>query len=210
MGFSLACRTGRRISENVIVHPDIQGSGVLKGIVMNRGMAVIGKKIKFFSKADTDPFLLWGSTTNLLGRFSIANIPPGDYCVYLGAEDRKKPDTPFHILDTSIGDGEEKFIRIPLEGATLSGRVVDRWGQPANGAFVQIGLPFEQNLKTQYAMKFGPRRSTQANEYGVFSFGDVQPGRYEIWSSRYSSGVSKKRSVEVGQENITDACLVLE
>jgi len=198
------------VPENVIVHPDIQSGGVLKGIVMSRGMPVIGKKIKFFPKADTDPFLLWESTTNLLGRFSITNVPSGDYYVFLRAEDAENPDTPFRILDVSIGDAEEKFMRISLEGATLSGRVVDRWGQPANGAFVQIGLPFALNHKTQCAVKYGPRRSTQANEYGVFSFSDVQPGRYEIWSSRYSIGVSKKQSVEVGEENITNARLVLE
>ncbi|MFH1737659.1 MAG: carboxypeptidase-like regulatory domain-containing protein, partial [bacterium] len=59
---------------------------------------------------------------------------------------------------------------------------------------------FAHNLKTQCAMKYGPRRSTQANENGVFSFSDVQPGRYEIWSSRYSIGISQKQWIEVGEE----------
>ncbi|MFH1742114.1 MAG: carboxypeptidase-like regulatory domain-containing protein, partial [bacterium] len=213
--------------ESVIVHPEIKGDGVLKGVVLVRGMPVIGRRVRLISHPDSDPFLFFQTTSNLLGRFTIENIPPGDYHAIICGEDSYQtgsigeyeafmrgeqfsgPDSDFRMVDVSIGVGKEEFIRIPLEGVSLSGQVVDRNGCPANGAYVQIGLPFKHNQKTRCSVFFGPARSTQADEYGRFSFSNLQAGKYEIWASRYSIGVSEKGWVEVGEENVVGVRIVL-
>lgn len=117
--------------------------------------------------------------TDADGRYRIAGLPYGEYALsvewpddtpYLGAAPRIE-----FVLDEDVPYAcQEIGVVAPID-SSISGVVLDREGQPAAGAFVQLGLADQADLSRGRA---GMGFTTGPD--GHYRFDDLPPGRYLV------------------------------
>lgn len=133
------------------------------------------------------------ATTDAAGRFVFASVLPGSYAMrairevdgYLLPED----------LALAVAEGEVRDdIRIALvQGAGISGRVMDSDGRPSGGARVEVLAPgFEDGVEGVYGV-----RSVQADINGEYRIFPLVPGPYVI-RARSLPGFGRGRRPAIG------------
>jgi len=111
----------------------------------------------------------YGALTNAEGRFTIANLPPGNYSLLVdrvGFIDMSSPGSPTLVLKT----GEKKDamkLKLTPTGA-ITGRVLDPEGKPVE--FIQVRA------------ESGGRwdRGGVTDDRGVYRIGGLRPGKYRV------------------------------
>ncbi|MFB3787998.1 MAG: carboxypeptidase regulatory-like domain-containing protein [bacterium] len=196
---------GQPVSE--FVYAPQSGEGVLKGVVIFSGDNVSGEPVYLVDSRAHPPLRIYAQSTSEMGRFAFEGLPPGMYHLIIGGS---HPDKPFRWLEVAIEEKENKFLEISLNGPMISGFTIGPDNHPASGAYVQLRLP---EAKTQILRPYTilrPARSTQAGEFGQYQFPHLQEGTYELWSSRYSVGLSPVRPAEIKTEDVKDVNLQLK
>jgi Carboxypeptidase regulatory-like domain len=112
-----------------------------------------------------------GALTNVEGRFSMANVPPGNFTVtaeHVGFVAYLEPGRPWTQVFLKAGDRKDDLkLKLTPTGA-IAGRVAAADGEPAEGVTV-----FAETGPT------GTRAAT-TDEKGQFRIGGLQPGKYRV------------------------------
>lgn len=133
--------------------------------------------------------------TDNIGKFEISRLSVGSYEIIVSAPGYTSSRASADLPARRFGMAEVDLRNIELDPAgSISGEVVDRFGQPVAGAQVAYGDPpaWEQGAIT--------------NEKGIFRMTELPPGRY-LLSGRHpeaGQGVSRREiRVYAGQDSPT-------
>ncbi|MBD3267946.1 hypothetical protein GF373_14870, partial [bacterium] len=184
-----------RAGHHVIILDATAGNHTLKGLITHKGMPQKDRLVTVFPADERSPYPIFQTKTNAFGRFAVNGIAAGTYNIFAEYA-YKETNHPFGFTQIHLNNRDE-FIQMELKGQSVSGVVMGPYGNPLAGAYVQIGLVFHENAYLKAAFNHGPRRSTQADEFGRFQFDDVQAGAYELFASHISYGVSAKERIDV-------------
>jgi hypothetical protein len=126
----------------------------------------------------------FGATTGADGRFTIENIPPGEYRLYAtraggyvpGEYGQRTPTG--RGISLELGAGEKKTdIQLSLTPTgSISGRVYDRDGEPAGRATVQALRPYYRDGRRALTMV----QSVATNDRGEYRLFWLPPGQYYV------------------------------
>ena len=127
------------------------------------------------------------TTTDASGRFAVANVPVGRQTVLIRADgffvESTTPNTPLAAraeVPVTVTAGATP-VAIPnvsmVQGGTVSGRVVDPFGNPLPFVRVQALRPEAGTLNSGVIPDFGNRMTDDRGEYRMFF---VPPGEYVI------------------------------
>ncbi|MGC4052001.1 MAG: carboxypeptidase-like regulatory domain-containing protein [Paludibaculum sp.] len=126
-----------------------------------------------------------GGFTDNNGKFRLTKLKPGSYRIFAEKADftpvRRGP-----LLLPVLEEGRElKGIRVELQPlATVSGRVVDEYGEPVSGATVQL-TPRAGTSRRPSIVPIGGTAST--DDRGVFLIHRALPGQYLLAASHMES-----------------------
>jgi hypothetical protein len=166
--------------------PVLAQSGAIEGVVINpnTGLGIPGVAVTLYTRQA----VRYEVTTDSSGAFRATNVAPGNYEVRFEKDSyvagRREPSQPYVVTpDQSPG-------RIRLEmtrQAVVSGRLVDREGNPVRG--VQV--------------KLGDRPAAAVTASGEFRFTDVAPGYYTLIAiPRQAKSVNNGNEPAQDQERI--------
>ncbi len=133
--------------------------------------------------------------THTDGQFEFPRLSVGHYTITISATGYLSTRLNAELLArrSSVSDLDLRTIELDPAGS-ISGEVVDRYGQPVAVAQVTYGEPPQWD------------KSTLTNEKGIFRLGEVPPGRYRL-SARHSEGgeTMSRREIRVfaGQDSPT-------
>ena len=156
----------------------------LEGVVARLGTGEPLARATVTLARDRSPFQVLSTTTDASGRFSFPNVSPGEYRLqashqgpYIPAEygQRKRGERGIPI---TIQPGQ-KITEIRLELAptgSISGRILDRDGEPLGRAEVQALQSFYQDGHRGLY----PVQTVMTNDLGEYRLRLLQPGRYWI------------------------------
>jgi len=145
--------------------------GRISGIVTSDSGEPLGDSSAGFSPVEASATFPWSSFSNVApikpdGSYISALFLPGKYEVRVSTEDFIEPKP--QIVEVLAGVTLPHVDFTVLQGATVSGRVVDEAGNPVPGARVQhVG--------------YGHREAV-AKEGGIFAFRGLKPGRFEYFT----------------------------
>jgi hypothetical protein len=121
--------------------------------------------------------------TDDAGRFALTGIRAGRYQLVAektgfartryGTTNPLEPPTLIAVADGAAVNGVD--IRMP-RGASISGRVLDENGDAVVGATVSAAMPRSIASET----RFGPSRSADTDDRGIYRLGDLPAGRYIV------------------------------
>lgn len=135
------------------------------------------------TESEAEPPIVYGAMSNAQGRFSIPDIPPGQYTVgskkrgFILVPDRKKSTVTLFgelKLQLKVGERPADLVLPMVMRATIAGRVLDEHGDPLINANV---IAMSVNRETG--------ASVQTNGRGEFRL-SVPPGKYTVEGSKFS------------------------
>lgn len=119
-----------------------------------------------------------GAVTGSDGQFRVENLAPGDYRVTLRREGFGIPRSTISSLRLKLEPGAARtglrFFMSPQ--ASVSGRVLDEFGEPVSGAIVQLA----RRVAARGATSDIPGHSASTDDLGNFHMPAVEPGRYVL------------------------------
>jgi hypothetical protein len=162
--------------------------GSIEGVVLNQanGQPLGGVHIRLLDAMIVESAThAWGAVTDAAGHFSIAAIPPGTYTVELERTGFLQVPGAGFMSQTEIDvrPGEHLAGRqlgtSPL--ISISGRVVNQYGDPVAGTQVQASTEASTrgSVNTGPIMRMGPYSAKYADERGQFRL-FVAPGKYYL------------------------------
>ena len=161
---------------------------------------------------------LWGyATTDEDGRYTISNIPDGEYylsvffCHFYDCVQRWWPDVedPAAAEPVIVTDGttqpESIDFKLPVQlgNSTLSGTVLDQDGAPLTQANVSI-MPYEVITPGGTVDLWSTQLHTITDSEGKYSFSTLPAGTYLVYTSYWGEGSFDEQWYS-GAENPTDA-----
>lgn len=152
------------------------GTGSIRGQVVDgvTGRPVARARIRLMGRSPKGPILTDGT-----GGFSFAGLAPGPYTFRIernGYMATAFPETGRYVRASMrpfmLANGESREdVSIPIfRGGSISGRLVDAYGEPLDGAMVMLVAASGQ--------RGGMRGATQTNDLGEFRVPRIMPGRY--------------------------------
>ena len=136
-----------------------------------------------FYASEAEPSIVYGAVSNAHGRFSIPDIPPGEYSIlpekhgFIFVPDRKKNNIRFDGAQRMRFTARERPYDLVLPMVArgiIAGRVLDEHGDPLINATARAE---SLNRETE--------ASVQTNGRGEFRL-SVPPGKYYVEGSRWS------------------------
>ncbi len=156
----------------------MEAQGIAEGIVVDTSGAPQPNASIMFQSASSDISIIPTTTTRADGRFTLSHLAAGDYAVSLRNGDQNGKYTP--VGHAVLRAGERKtglrFV-VPVEAAVpagasaISGRVVDKEGQPIEGLKIEAEAFHDAR---------GLRRVATTNENGAFQLERLEARRYRL------------------------------
>jgi protocatechuate 3,4-dioxygenase beta subunit len=154
------------------------------------GRPLAGVHVRVFTIGASGNLGSYGALTDRDGHFSISGIKPGSY-LYFGQKTgyvslRKGGGgaaVPFDTLSLKAGD---KLTGMKLEmqpRATISGRVLDEYGDPMQNVNVQV-TPVSPDAPVAFSLTNASAQTDDRGEYRI----PVAGGRYHVKANLFSSG----------------------
>jgi hypothetical protein len=141
--------------------------------------------------SEPDPSIVYGGMSDAHGRFSIPDIPPGDYSIlpekhgFIFVPDRKKNKVTFDgslRLQLRAGERLTDLVLRMVARAVIAGRVLDEHGDPLINA-----------TATAKSLNRETGATIQTNGRGEFRL-SVPPGKYYVEGSRWSDSETTSES----------------
>jgi len=141
----------------------------LSGVVTNAvtGAPILRAHVSIQSGGESER--QYGAITNGEGRFTMTQLPPGNYSVSAeraGFVMPRNPAGPFAEVKLSPGDKKESFKLTLVPTGAISGRVSDAAGEPMQGVSVTA--------------EGGSGGQSATDDKGQFRIGGLRPGKYRI------------------------------
>ena len=160
-----------------------QISGML--VAADTGVAIRNARIALAGDGPSDPLV---QTTDEQGAFVFSNLEPGRYRLwaaksgYVTVSYRDRgPGTPRGgtFIFVAAGQRVDRLsFRMP-RGAVISGTVLDEFGEPAHGAYVQVsGFAITAGRRTRV-----PTGAAQVDDRGAYRVASLPPGEYVVVAS---------------------------
>lgn len=178
---------------SVVVQRPTEGTGVITGIVFLASGAPAANVY-----VDADPIGQRGSEgamTDSDGRFSIEKLPAPVYELSVDGDSGS-------VVLNNVPVGSDVTLRLnpPLR---VAGQVVDESGQPVPNARVRFESADESFDAGEFMTMFmaDSGNTTETDDAGHFTFGNVEPGRYvfKAKSASRGSGASMPVTLAVGR-----------
>jgi hypothetical protein len=175
----------------------------IEGVVVNQanGQPMAGVHVRFLSIASSADGQPYGAISDRAGHFSIASLPAG---AYIADALRRgfffvspKGETPMRRVTLKAGQQLADFKIEMVQGATISGRVVDDNGDP-----VQTNVHAE--AEAERVMMNAGSYYCSTDERGEFHL-SIAPGKYYIVASPNNRGMFINQSVEIRTDGSIDA-----
>jgi hypothetical protein len=136
----------------------------------------------------------FGAMSDSAGHFSIARIPPGGYfCIgertgYLTLRKGGSSNVPFPSVTLKSGERVTDYRLELTPRATVSGRVLDEYGDPMQNAQVQIS-PVSSDAPVAFSMSGGSGQTDDRGEYRL----PAGPGN-ACGSASFRDGRARRRT----------------
>jgi protocatechuate 3,4-dioxygenase beta subunit len=166
--------------------PLIAQQSSVEGVVVNRtnGQPIEGVHVRFILGIDIQhASLSYGAITDAAGKYSISAMQPGYYTVDWNRtgflQGMGKETAPRRRMEVELSRGERRVV-LNLEMsslATISGRLVDQYGDPVPNVQIQLMEKGENpNFDTRYSGFFGIKTTDTKGQFRLFT----PPGKYYI------------------------------
>jgi protocatechuate 3,4-dioxygenase beta subunit len=123
------------------------------------------------------------------GAFEAANVPPGDYILFAtrgGYQSGRYPEragqTP-GVLSLGPGETKDRITIVMRRLGAISGRIVDRNGDPVEGVLVSALSVLPRALRSYLAATATGAAARRTNDQGEFRIYNVPPGDYFVVAS---------------------------
>jgi protocatechuate 3,4-dioxygenase beta subunit len=154
----------------------------LEGTVVNQatGQPIAGVHVRFVTGDFSDIQIVYGAISDRAGQFSVTNMKPGLYVVVAErtgfvAAPSAKPATPVAFVPLKPGQHLAGYKLEMTPHATISGRVVDEYGDPVQHVAVQL----EPASGSPQIDPFAGWQSNSTDDRGEFHL-VASPGRYYL------------------------------
>ncbi len=165
--------------------PPSAATVIVRGTVVDSltGEPLDATHVMLIDASGEQPSIIYGAMSNAQGRFSIPDVPAGDYSVlpekrgFISIPDRKKNKVGFDgVLRLRLTARERPYdLVLPMVARSIiAGRVLDEHGDPLINATARAE---SLNRETEV--------SVQTNGRGEFRL-SVPPGKYYVEGSRWS------------------------
>jgi hypothetical protein len=163
------------------------GTGTIKGQVVDavtgRGLPRVALELNGGKPAGSA-----GETTDDDGRFVFSGLPPGSYSIQAAKtsyEGQRLPETRrgrrIRFLEVAQGATLENVTITMHRASAITGRVVDRFGEPVQGARISLRtFPTAGRAPQRFNGVWGG----QTNDIGEFRLAPVPAGRYLLIAQR--------------------------
>jgi hypothetical protein len=135
------------------------------------------------------------TTTDLSGRYEIADLPAGRYTVNASragfvsiSHGQTRPNEMGRPIEVRDGQTVERINFALPRGAAITGRVVDEYGEPVAGASIQPMQMRYMNGRLQPTMTGGVGGMFQTPDTGEFRVWGLAPGEYLIQANVQGGG----------------------
>ena len=183
-----------------------ESNGEISGVVLDEeGTPIPNVYIQLGANGFGYPFedtFLWGyATTDDEGRYSIPNIPDGEYyisvffCYFYDCFQRWWPDAeyadaaePIVVEDGQSNPTSVDFkLPIKLGNATISGTVINDDGTPLTGANISV-MPYENITPGGTPEVWSTQMHTVTDSVGFYSLSTLPAGTYLVHASYWGAG----------------------
>jgi protocatechuate 3,4-dioxygenase beta subunit len=182
----------------------------ISGVVINQvsGEPVAGAHVRFITgdfddSGSTEP-TVYGAISGRDGRFSVTEMKPGLYFVFpertgfVAAPGAKGGPSPF-LAALKKGQQITDYKVRMVPSSTISGRVLDEYGDPVQHANVQVESVSDSGSNSMDF--FGQDQGNTTDDRGEFHI-TIAPGRHYIKADRNSNG---PRAVEIRTDGTSAA-----